>query len=81
MIEKRQGIKISAPEEIAYRKGWISKEDLHAAAKRYGKSPTAIPAQKSRRTSFAPCLEITHPKLRVIYTTRHAPIMSSIQTS
>ena len=39
MIEKRQGIKISAPEEIAYRKGWISKEDLHAAAKRYGKSP------------------------------------------
>ncbi|NCC77557.1 MAG: glucose-1-phosphate thymidylyltransferase, partial [Clostridia bacterium] len=39
MIEKRQGIKISAPEEIAFRKGWISKEDLHAAAKRYGKSP------------------------------------------
>ncbi len=25
MIEKRQGVKISAPEEIAFRKGWISK--------------------------------------------------------
>ena len=28
MIEKRQGIKISAPEEIAYLKGWITKEKL-----------------------------------------------------
>ena len=26
MIEKRQGVKISAPEEIAYRNGWIDKE-------------------------------------------------------
>lgn len=39
MIEKRQGIKISAPEEIAYRNGWISKEKLLESAKRYGKSP------------------------------------------
>ena len=39
MIEKRQGIKISAPEEIAYRKGWVSKDELLAAAKKYGKSP------------------------------------------
>jgi glucose-1-phosphate thymidylyltransferase len=39
MIEKRQGIKISAPEEIAFRKGWISHEDLRAAARRYGRSP------------------------------------------
>lgn len=38
-FEKRQGIKISAPEEIAYRKGWISREALLASAKRYGKSP------------------------------------------
>ena len=38
MIEKRQGVKISAPEEIAYRKGWISKEELIASAERYGKS-------------------------------------------
>ena len=28
MIEKRQGIKISAPEEIAYQHGWIDKEML-----------------------------------------------------
>ena len=39
MIEKRQGIKISAPEEISYRKGWISKEELLLSASKYGKSP------------------------------------------
>lgn len=39
MIEKRQGIKISAPEEIAYRNGWISKATLLESAERYGKSP------------------------------------------
>lgn len=38
-LEKRQGIKISALEEIAYNKGWISNEELLAAASRYGKSP------------------------------------------
>ncbi len=42
MIEKRQGIKISAPEEIAYIKGWLSKEELLCAAKKYGKSPYGI---------------------------------------
>ena len=39
MIEKRQGIKISAPEEIAFRNGWISREKLLESASRYGKSP------------------------------------------
>lgn len=39
IIEKRQGVKISAPEEIAYRHEWISKETLLASAARYGKSP------------------------------------------
>jgi len=39
MIEKRQGIKISAPEEIAYRNGWIDKNTLLKSAERYGKSP------------------------------------------
>ena len=39
MVEKRQGIKISAPEEIAYRNGWITKEQLLESAQRYGKSP------------------------------------------
>ena len=39
MIEKRQGIKISAPEEIAYKNGWISKEKLIESAEKYGKSP------------------------------------------
>ena len=39
MIEKRQGVKISAPEEIAFRKGWITKDKLIESAERYGKSP------------------------------------------
>lgn len=39
MIEKRQGITISAPEEIAYINKWIDKEKLLESAERYGKSP------------------------------------------
>ena len=39
MTEKRQGVKISAPEEIAYRNGWIDKKMLLESADRYGKSP------------------------------------------
>ncbi|MBE5930096.1 MAG: glucose-1-phosphate thymidylyltransferase RfbA [Lachnospiraceae bacterium] len=39
MIQKRQGIEISAPEEIAYINGWISKETLLSSAAEYGKSP------------------------------------------
>ena len=39
MIEKRQGITISALEEISYNAGWISREDLFKSAERYGKSP------------------------------------------
>lgn len=39
MVEKRQGVKISAPEEIAYINGWISREKLLESAERYGKSP------------------------------------------
>jgi glucose-1-phosphate thymidylyltransferase len=38
-IQKRQGIIISAPEEIAYINGWISKEELLTSAEKYGKSP------------------------------------------
>ena len=33
VIEKRQGQKIACLEEIAWRNGWISKEELHALAK------------------------------------------------
>lgn len=39
IIQKRQGIQISAPEEIAYKNGWIDKEKLLQLAERYGKSP------------------------------------------
>lgn len=39
MVQNRQGIQISALEEIAYKNGWIDKEALLEAANRYGKSP------------------------------------------
>ena len=38
LLEKRQGIKVSVPEEIAYKNGWISKEELKNIAIKYGKS-------------------------------------------
>ena len=38
VIENRQGIMLSAVEEIAYRNGWIDKETLIESAKMYGKS-------------------------------------------
>ena len=39
VVENRQGIKISAVEEIAYKNGWITKEKLLESAEKYGKSP------------------------------------------
>ncbi len=39
MLEQYQSMLISAPEEIAFRYGWISKEKLLESAERYGKSP------------------------------------------
>jgi glucose-1-phosphate thymidylyltransferase len=39
MIEKRQNIKISAIEEIAYQNNWIDRNELLLAAEKYGKSP------------------------------------------
>lgn len=39
VIELREGVQISAPEEIAYLNGWIDKERLKQSAALYGKSP------------------------------------------
>lgn len=39
VVESREGVHISAPEEIAYHNGWITKAALEAAADTYGKSP------------------------------------------
>lgn len=38
-VENRQGVVISAPEEIAYMEGLITKEQLLESAELYGKSP------------------------------------------
>ena len=39
MIADRQGITVSAPEEIAFKNGWIDKAKLIESANLYGKSP------------------------------------------
>ena len=39
VVEQREGIQISAPEEIAFRNGWITKQRLEESASAYGKSP------------------------------------------
>lgn len=39
MVQNRQGITISAPEEIAFINGWIDKAGLLKSAETYGKSP------------------------------------------
>ena len=46
MIENRQGIQISAVEEIAFINGWISREKLLENATKYGKSPYGIHLKK-----------------------------------
>lgn len=38
-VQNRQGVVISAPEEIAYQEKWIGREELLKAAALYGKSP------------------------------------------
>ena len=38
VIEKRQGLKIACLEEIAFKKGWISKESLYATAQPMAKN-------------------------------------------
>lgn len=38
-VQQRQGVVISAPEEIAYYEKWISKDELKKSARLYGKSP------------------------------------------
>ena len=38
VMQKRQGIQIAAPEEIAFKNGWITKEELLVSAEKYKKS-------------------------------------------
>jgi glucose-1-phosphate thymidylyltransferase len=37
-LEKRQGFRVSCPEEIAYRMGFISRDDLERLGRELGKS-------------------------------------------
>lgn len=39
MLQTRQGIMLSAPEEIGYRMGWITKKQVVESSEKYGNSP------------------------------------------
>lgn len=54
LLEKRQGIKVCVPEEIAYISGWIDDASLEAAIKEYGKSSyaTYLKKVKERRIKY-----------------------------
>lgn len=41
-LAERQGVTISAPEELAYINGWITRDQLLASAELYGKSPYGL---------------------------------------
>ena len=46
VVQNRQGIQISALEEIAYKNGWIDKKELLEVAEKYGKSPYGMHLKK-----------------------------------
>ncbi len=46
MVQTRQNVMISAPEEIAFQKGWITRETLLKTAGKYGKSAYGMHLKK-----------------------------------
>ena len=46
MVQNRQGIEISAPEEISFINGWIDNAGLMKSAEKYGKSPYGVHLKK-----------------------------------
>ena len=60
MVEKRQSVKISAPEEIAYRLGWITAEELLESAKLYGNSPYGLHLQRVSQDKIKSTVKRNH---------------------
>ena len=66
-IERRQGLKISCPEEIAYRQGWISAADIEriASAMRkneYGRYLLRMLAEQPGDLAHAPAVQPEAPR-------------------
>ena len=53
-VEQAQGLSVSVLEEIAYSCGWIGREELEAAAKKYGKSSYGAHLRKVCERRIAP---------------------------
>lgn len=56
VLEERQGLLVAALEEIAFRQGFITKEELALSAKRLGKSPYGEYLQKIANDTASPHL-------------------------
>ena len=53
-VERSQGISVSVLEEVAFENGWISKDELEAAAQAYKKSDYGQHLMKVAQGKFAP---------------------------
>ncbi len=51
-VQERQGLKIACPEEIAFRQGWISREELERQAGRLRKNPYGEYLERLARDGF-----------------------------
>ena len=54
VVEKRQGVRIGCPEEVAWRNGWISESDLERLAVGYGSSPYGTYLRRLARNDNTP---------------------------
>ncbi|MBE6473850.1 MAG: glucose-1-phosphate thymidylyltransferase RfbA [Coriobacteriaceae bacterium] len=54
VVERSQGMPVSVLEEIAYENGWIGREELLAAAERFGKSEYGAHLRKVAEGKIAP---------------------------
>ena len=57
-VQKRQGLSIGCPEEIAWRAGWLSNDDLHSIATKFAKKRlwglSDAPAQIVTKKNYCP---------------------------
>ena len=54
VVERSQGMPVSVLEEIAFENGWIGREEMLAAAERFGKSEYGVHLRKVAEGKIVP---------------------------